>query len=317
MTAAMTRVPEPGPIAVLPGGRADLVEAIEVAGGTVAPLSDATRAVVWDAPRGAEELAEILDAHPGVGWVQLPWAGVDAFADVLATHSGPNAPLWTSAKGAYSAPVAEHALALVLGCLRELPEKSRRTSWSARTGESLHGRKVLVIGAGGVALEFVRLLTVFDVEVTIIRRRAEPVEGVSRVATLDALDAELPLADVVVVAAAATGETARLFDERRIALMRDDAVFVNIARGSIVDTEALARALEAGRLYGAGIDVTDPEPLPDGHPLWTAPRVVITCHSADTDEMTAPLLAGRVEVNVGAFLTGGAFEGIVDPVAGY
>lgn len=315
--SGLARVPEPGPIAILPNGRADLVEAVRLAGGVVAPLTDATRAIVWDAPRGAEQLAGILDAHPGIGWVQLPWAGVDAFADVLATHAGPNAPLWTSAKGAYSAPVAEHALALVLGCLRQLPDKSRRTWWTPRTGETLHGRRVLILGAGGVAIELVRLLSVFDVEVTIVRRRAEPIEGVARVVTLDQLDGELPNADVVVVAAAATGATAKLFDERRFALMRDDAVFVNIARGSIVDTDALVRTLEAGRLYGAGIDVTDPEPLPDGHPLWTAPRVVITCHSADTDEMTAPLLAERVEANVRAFLSSTGFVGVVDPIAGY
>ena len=99
--------------------------------------------------------------------------------------------------------------------------------------------------------------------------------------------------------------------------MDERAILVNIARGSLVDTVALAEALERGHLAGAGIDVTDPEPLPDGHPLWTAPRAVITCHSADTEEMTAPLLASRVESNTRAFLGDGAFIGVVDPALGY
>jgi phosphoglycerate dehydrogenase-like enzyme len=94
-------------------------------------------------------------------------------------------------------------------------------------------------------------------------------------------------------------------------------VLVNIARGALIDTDALVAALATGSIAGAGLDVTDPEPLPDGHPLWDEPRVIITPHSADTPDMTAPLLAERIRSIVRALLGDGRFEGVVDPALGY
>ena len=127
----------------------------------------------------------------------------------------------------------------------------------------------------------------------------------------------LPDADVVILAAAATDETAHLIGRDQLAAMKPSAALVNIARGHLVDQDALADALAGGHLVGAGLDVTTPEPLPDGHPLWSSPRIVITSHSADTPEMTEPLLAERIRANVAALVGDGAFVGIVDPVAGY
>ena len=309
--------PVPGPVAILPNEAPHLAAAVEAAGGALAPLGPDTAGLIWTHASDAEGLAAILAEHPDIGWVQLPWAGVDAFARVLASHAGERTPIWTSAKGAYSEPVAEHAVALALAGMRELPEKARRTSWTARSGESIFGRRVLIVGAGGIAQEIIRLLAPFEPSITIVRRSPGDVAGAERVVTADRLDEVLPEAEIVILAAAATGENRHLLDARRIALMDERALLVNIARGSLVDTVALAEALERGHLAGAGIDVTDPEPLPDGHPLWTAPRVVITCHSADTEEMVAPLLASRVESNVRALLGDGAFIGVVDPAAGY
>jgi phosphoglycerate dehydrogenase-like enzyme len=99
--------------------------------------------------------------------------------------------------------------------------------------------------------------------------------------------------------------------------MKPSAAFVNIARGALVDSVALVETLTSGHLVGAATDVTDPEPLPDGHPLWTAPNMLITPHMADTPEMTAPLLAERVRRNVAAYLAGRPLEGVVDPSLGY
>jgi len=99
--------------------------------------------------------------------------------------------------------------------------------------------------------------------------------------------------------------------------MKSDAILINVARGPLVDTDALADALAAGAIAGAGLDVTDPEPLPDGHRLWNEPRALITAHSADTPEMTTPLLGERFRLNLEAFLDHGRFEGVVDPGAGY
>lgn len=310
--------PQPGPVAVLPEPTDLHVTAVTEAGGTVAPLDAQTRGLVWLDPRDPSGLADALDAAPGVGWVQLPFAGVDAFAHLIQEHG--DRVLFTSAKGAYAEPVAEHALALTLATLRVLPKRARAHSWATEPeGVSLYGRTVVVIGAGGIALEYIRLLAPFDVDVTVVRRSADPVDGASRTVTTDQLDAVLPDADVVMIAAAMTSGTAKLFGARQFAIMKPSARLVNIARGGLVDTDALVDALRTGAIAGAGLDVTDPEPLPDGHPLWSEPGAVITPHQADTPEMVAPLLAERVRLNTTAFLagTGDGFVGVVDPVAGY
>lgn len=312
------RRPEPGPIALLPRPAAHLAQAVADAGGRLEPLSPATRGLIWTSPRDARQLRQVLHEHPGIGWVQLPWAGIDAFAELLAEQARHDQRLWTSAKGAYAEPVAEHALMLTLALLRGIPEKARSSSWaSSREGISLYGRRVLLAGAGGVAEEIARLLQPFRVELAVLRRRTEPVVWAARTITREQLHDELPAADAVILAAAATGETRHLIGAAELAAMKPDAVLVNIARGTLVDSLALDAALRAGRLAGAGLDVTDPEPLPEGHPLWSAPRCVITSHSADTDEIVAPLLAGRVAANVRAFLGGGGFLGVVDPASGY
>ncbi|MCY7412555.1 MAG: D-isomer specific 2-hydroxyacid dehydrogenase family protein [Salinibacterium sp.] len=312
-------MPEPGLIAILPAEREPFSRAVRASGGVIAPLSDDTRGVVWLSPSGAKELEKVLDAHPSLTWVQLPWAGVDSFCGVLARFADRTKPLWTSAKGAYAEPVAEHALALTLAVLRQLPEKSRSRSWAGtKQGISLYGRHVVIIGAGGIAVELLRLLAPFEVQVTVVRRSGGPLPGAHRTVLVDELADVLPQADVVIVAAAATSETRHLIGGPELAAMKADAALINIARGPLIDTDALVEALSRGHLWGAGLDVTDPEPLPDGHPLWSAPRVIITSHCADTPEMTEPLLAERVALNVAALMSGsGRFVGVVDPVAGY
>ena len=121
--------PEPGPIAVLPRPRQLFVDAVNAGGGTVAELDDDTRGLIWLSYTAEAELREALNAHPKIGWVQLPYAGVDAFADVLASQKRRSL-VWTSAKGAFAEPVAEHALALTLALLRVLPKRVVATSWS-------------------------------------------------------------------------------------------------------------------------------------------------------------------------------------------
>ncbi|THG28144.1 D-isomer specific 2-hydroxyacid dehydrogenase family protein [Naasia lichenicola] len=310
--------PAVGPIALLPAAKAEsrFVDAVSDAGGEIGELGSDTRAVVWLANDHPEALVEVLEQHPQIQWVQLPWAGVDAFADALSSHDRADL-LWTSAKGAYAQPVAEHALALALAGLRSLSLRARATSWGEKIGESLYGASVTIVGAGGIAIELIRLLQPFSAEVTIVRRSAGEVSGAFRTVTSDRLDDVLPETDVLILAAASTGETRHLIDARRLSLLKPSAVLVNIARGPLVDTDALLDALQDERLLAAGLDVTDPEPLPEGHPLWTEPRALITPHSADTPEMIAPLLAERVRANVEAFVSTGRFIGIVDPKSGY
>ncbi|MCU1514550.1 MAG: serA [Microbacteriaceae bacterium] len=307
--------PVPGPVAVLPEPQQQFVDAVHAGGGVVAPLSGETRGIVWLDHRGEERLAAALDEHPNIGWVQLPWAGVDFFTEIMAAHSHL---LWTSAKGAYAQPVAEHALALTLGLLRLLPQRARATSWPAeREGTSLYGLTVVVIGAGGIALDYIRLLQAFNARIIVVRRSAEHVEGAERTVTTDRLLEVLPEADVVMLAAALTGGSDKLIGAAELAAMKPTAYLVNIARGQLVDQDALVTALAAGTIAGAGLDVTDPEPLPDGHALWTEPRAIITPHSADTPAMIAPLLSERIRQNVEAFLGDARFVGVVDPIAGY
>ncbi|MFF2051781.1 D-isomer specific 2-hydroxyacid dehydrogenase family protein [Leifsonia sp. NPDC058194] len=309
--------PEPGPIAVLPNAEPAFVDAVEASGGRVEPISERTRGLVWLDYRDPDGFAAALEAHPSIGWVQLPFAGVDAFARTIAAEARPGL-IWTSAKGAYAQPVAEHALTLTLALLRVIPTRVRARSWgTVPEGRSLYGMDVVVIGAGGIALELIRLLQPFGVRITVVRRSAHDVDGAEHTLTTDQLRGALPTADVVVVAAALTGGTRRLLGAAELALMKPSAVLVNIARGGLVDTDALVQALRDGTLAGAGLDVTDPEPLPDGHPLWDEPNCLITPHQADTPEMVAPLLAERVRLNVAAFLGDGRFVGLVDPEAGY
>ncbi|MDO9590135.1 MAG: NAD(P)-dependent oxidoreductase, partial [Microcella sp.] len=273
---------------------------------------------VWLSETRADELARTLDAHPGIGWVQLPWAGVDAFADVLSHYRDGSGPVFTSAKGAYSEPVAEHAVALTQAVLREFAPKARAAQWSpVRTGLSLYGREVVIVGAGGIAAEIIRLLTLYRVRITVVRRTDAPMAGADRTVTADVLHDVLPTADVVILAAASTETSRSLSGAAELALMKPTAALVNIARGALVDHDALVEALRAQRLLGAGLDVTSPEPLSDDHPLWREPRCLITSHSADTPEMTAPLLARRITENVRGFLTDGRLVAIVDPAQGY
>ena len=312
------RRPTPGAVSVAPRPTPVFVDAVRAGGADVVPLGPDTRGLVWLSYRDPDGLARALDENPGVEWVQLPYAGVDAFAEVIAARADRVLPLWTSAKGAFAEPVAEHALMLVLSLLRVVPQRVRATSWATeQQGRSLYGRHVVVVGAGGIAIELMRLMTPFDVRVTIVRRSSEPVPGADRTLPVERLDEVLPTADVLVLAAAATPGTSGLLDARRLALLPQTAVLVNVARGSLVDTDSLVEAVRAERLWGAGVDVTTPEPLPDGHPLFGEPRVIVTPHQADTPEMTAPLLAERIRHNVRAFLGDGDFVGVVDPHDGY
>ncbi|HAM25407.1 MAG TPA: hydroxyacid dehydrogenase, partial [Microbacteriaceae bacterium] len=166
------RRPHAGAIAVLPDDDPMFLDAVRAAGGEIAALSPDTRGLVWLSSGDAEDLVAVLDAHPGIEWVQLPYAGVDAFAGVLSGFADRPLPLWTSAKGAYSQPVAEHALMLTLSLLRLIPERVRATSWPTgeKFGTSLFGLSVLIVGAGGIVVELIRLLEPFGVRVTVVRR---------------------------------------------------------------------------------------------------------------------------------------------------
>jgi phosphoglycerate dehydrogenase-like enzyme len=289
-------------------------EVLAAAGIAAVPVGPDTEGLVWVGSHDAAALAAALRDAPRTRWVQLPSAGIETYLE----HGLLDPALaWTSAKGAFAAPVGEHALALTLALLRHLPDRVRATSWGRQSGTSLHGARAVVVGAGGVALETVRLLAAFGAETVVVRRRPDPAPGADRTVTHDRLRDELAEADVVVLAAALTEGTRALLGEAELAALPARAVVVNVGRGGLVDTDALVRALAEGRLAGAGLDVTDPEPLPDGHPLWAEPRALITPHTADTWDMVRPLLGERITENARRFQRGEDLVGVVDPAAGY
>ena len=304
-------------VALGPAGRTRFgASAIEAGGGVVVALDGAPQGLVWMDPRDVDPLRQLLAATPSVLWVQLPWAGVEAIAATGIFRDRSDL-TWTCAKGVYAEEVAEHALALTLACLRLLPERARATSWPPLGGRSLFGLRVLVLGGGGITESLLRLLAPFGCDVTVLRRSPDALTGARRVVGPDALDAVLPDADVLVVALALTPETAAMIGGAELALLPAGAVVVNVARGAHIVTDDLVAALESGHLGGAGLDVTDPEPLPDDHPLFSAPNCVVTPHQANTAEMAEPVLRRRITENVRRWIAGEPLLGLVDPEVGY
>jgi phosphoglycerate dehydrogenase-like enzyme len=288
-----------------------VAEAIASAGGELVGSADA-EALVWTDPADPAGLAELLATRPGVRWVQLPFAGVDRFAGLFADGR-----TWTSTKGAYSEPVAEHALALGLAGLRQLPRRARAREWGDQAGLRLAGARVTILGGGGITEALLRLLVPFAVDATVVRRRVAPVPGASRVVGPDDLHESLAGARLVVLALALTPETVGIIGAPELEQMDAGAWLVNVARGAHVVTGALVAALQAGAIGGAALDVTDPEPLPAGHPLWDLDNCLITPHTANTWEMAEPLFAARVGENVARYLRGAPLLGVVDPALGY
>jgi phosphoglycerate dehydrogenase-like enzyme len=299
-------------IALEPAQPAQFVKAIESAGAKVAPLSPEVKGLVWTDYHRPDLLRQVLSDNPQLTWVQLPFAGVDAFVDILDAP-----PTFTCAKGSYSQPVAEHALALMLALGRTLPERVRATSWGEKFAVSLYESKVLIVGGGGITAELLRLLQPFGCPVTVVRNSNQPMPGATLTIGLDALDDHLSEADFVVVAAALTPQTQGLFDANRFSKMKSTSYLVNIARGKHVVTEDLIEALTSGRIAAAALDVTDPEPLSDGHPLWNVANCLITPHTADTPAQVTRMLAERIAINAKAFCSGESMVGLVDKKLGY
>jgi phosphoglycerate dehydrogenase-like enzyme len=311
MFFGMNRVPR---IAVEPDSRpamhAAFAAAVERGGGALASV-DVADALIWADPARASDFPEVIARAPGVRWIQLPYAGIEPFRSYLDTSH-----TWTCGKGVYARPVAEHALTLMLAGLRGLATYGRAKSWQPPIGHNLIGAHVVIFGGGGICEELLRLLTPFDCAVTVVRRHLAPVGRARVVRSHEGRDA-IRDADVVVLGLALTPETTGLVDASFLAAMQPHAWLVNVARGAHVMTSDLVDALAARRLGGAALDVTEPEPLPAAHPLWSEPNCIITPHVANTPEMGLPLITARVEENVTRWATGAPLVGTVDVELGY
>lgn len=265
-------------------------------------------ALPFVAGRWMTRLAEV----PGLRGVILASAGFE--------HALPYLPAGVdlaNAVGVHDTATAEMALALMLAAQRELPEHVRAQTegrWQ-RTGvgqrRSLADSRVVVVGYGGVGRALARRLLASECEVVAVasRERAGD-ELVERVHGIDALPTLLPQADVLALAVPLSPATQGLIDARALALLPDDALVVNVARGPVVDTEALRAECASGRLRAA-LDVTDPEPLPEGHPLWSTPGVLISPHVGGGTPASLPRMVAYLERQLGAYRDGGRLLHVV------
>ncbi|MGI9609956.1 MAG: NAD(P)-dependent oxidoreductase, partial [Acidimicrobiia bacterium] len=200
---------------------------------------------------------------------------------------------------------------------RKIVRYAQQTTWTGQEGTMLIDGKVTILGGGGIARAIISLLQGWNCDITVVRRAADPVEGAARVVPPSQTVAAVRGADAVILALPLTEVTRHIVSRGVLNAMESHAWIVNVARGGVIDTEALVEALVEGSIGGAALDVTDPEPLPEDHPLWSFPNVVITPHVGNTPEMGIPLLAAFVERNIDRWIHGEGVEGIVDPVAGY
>lgn len=257
-------------------------------------------------------------------WVHSQAAGVGnlMFPEMMASPI-----VITNSRGNSSVTIAEHVIAVTLALLRDLPLAWRRQTervWAQNEFDGtsirmLRGARVLVVGLGSIGGETARLASAFGAHVVGLRRRVggAPPAGVTAVVTPDRLHDELPLADVVVLAAPQTPATTHMIGERELAMMKRGAVLVSVSRGTLVDEAALVRALEAGRLRGAAMDVFEREPLPADSPLWARTDVLVTPHVSGFHAEYWPFIMKVFGDNFRRYAAGQPLLNIVDKKAGY
>jgi phosphoglycerate dehydrogenase-like enzyme len=267
---------------------------------------------------------EFLAAARELCWLQSMSAGVERYVGLEDLAERPEVVL-TNMAGVHGPAIADHVFALLLALTRDLRgvlDSARGSSWEVAAGPiapgTLEGRTLYVAGLGGIGNEVARRGHGFGMRVLATQRTPD-----TRPAWVDELGSPddhgrfLERADVVAICLPLTEATRGLFDERAFESMRPGAILINVGRGAIVDTDALVAALESGRLAGAGLDVTDPEPLPPDHPLWDLPQVVITPHDASRAELTGARHWALLCENVRRFGAGEPLLNVVDRTAGY
>jgi phosphoglycerate dehydrogenase-like enzyme len=267
--------------------------------------------------------SEFLDAAPNFRWAQSGSAGVERYIAIPELVSRDEIVL-TNMKGMYGPVIAEHVFAMLLAHTRHLPyfvEAGRRGEWQRDAGselQALQGSTMLVVGLGGIGSEIAMRADAFNMRVLATVRTERPAPPyVDVLGTGPDLDELLPQADVVVLAVPLTDETNGMINRETIARMKDGAWLVNIARGAVVDTNALVEALDSGKIGAAFLDVTDPEPLPEGHTLWNRDNVLITPHIAAWAELSAERRLELMLENMRRFGSGEPLLNVVDKAAGY
>lgn len=286
----------------LPDGNGFTVEVFSGDAPAEADLGDVVFFTVpYDRPFGMEPVERLGN----VKVVQALTAGYDHLLPLL-----PKTATLCNARGLHDAGTAEHALGLILAAQRELPRWVRaqdNSDWQHAHTRSLAGSRVMIVGYGSIGAALDARLAACEAETIRVASRPRPAERVHGVAELDAL---LPAADVVVLVTPLSVDTRGLLDARRLALLPDGALVVNVGRGPVLDSAAILAETTSGRLRAA-LDVTDPEPLPAGHPLWRVPSVIITPHVAGGADDFYPKAAAFVAAQVRRFVSGEPLSNIV------
>lgn len=270
-----------------------------------APVSADLRRAGFFVPEymGPVSTVEVLARMPALEIVQLLTAGFEYVLPYL-----PNGVKLCNAAGVHDASTAELAVGLILASLRGLDVAARSMesgAWVHETRPSLADRQVLILGAGGVGQAVRRRIEPFEATVTMIGRTGRP--GVLAIADLDSI---LPSADVVVLAVPLDASTRGLVDSKFLALMKTGALLVNVSRGPVVDTDALIAGLQGGGI-SAALDVTDPEPLPPGHRLWSCPNLLISAHVGGDTSAFAPRARALVSDQLTSWATGQPMRNII------
>ncbi|MFF1946358.1 NAD(P)-dependent oxidoreductase [Rhodococcus qingshengii] len=295
-----------------PLANARVCAAVVAGGGEVLAEISGANAIVWvgyESTTPQDIRALLTDS---IKWVQLDSAGVDDWIDVVDSDR-----VWTSAKGAYADDVAEQAVAFVLAAARQLTASARRDSWGSPEGRRLRGATVTIVGGhGAIGSAVARLLEPFGVRVVLVGRTPQENSPYASVRAADLLDS-LSSTDYLVICAPLTPQTRGLIGVDALSALPNDAWVINVGRGAIVDTKALVGALDAGTIGGACLDVTDPEPLDDQHPLWGRDNVLITPHVANPWSQHFEPLAQIVQQNVSRFVSGQDLVGQISCQRGY
>lgn len=265
----------------------------------------------------------MMKAARKLKWLQTVSAGVEGYVQC---EEFPKDAMLTNMTGAFGCIIAEYVMAGVLSMYRRLFDYKRQQQqrlWQDAGSElMLMGKQVLILGAGDIGEETAKRMAVFGAHVTGVRRVVREVpEAFERMATLDQIDELLGKADIVVGCLPHTPATVHILDERRLRLMKKGALFVNVGRGSLVDTEALVKVLEEGHLMGAVLDVMEIEPLPKEHPLWGMNQVLLTPHVSGksfghVSQVEEKIIRTCCE-NLGRYMQGQPLKNIVDRNFGY
>lgn len=271
---------------------------------------------------GEPDAAVLFDA-PVLRWVQMTWAGADRYT---AAGGFPSQVTLTNMSGAYGVTIAEHAMAMLLALCRRLPAYLRQQAqggWSDCGSEkTLEGATALILGVGDIGTQIARRCRAFGMKTvgvcTSVRKLPDCFD---RAATLADAEVLLPEADAVLCALPDTAQTRGFLNRSRLERMKPDAVLVNVGRGSLIDCDALAQILASGHLWGAGLDVTQPEPLPPEHGLRRLDNVILTPHVAGVGfghlEQTEEKIWALCLENLRRYLAGLPLDNVVDLAAGY